>query len=155
MLVVSHPLWMQHIQKEADSTYGYRGMLLLQGKFSSLPRYTVPFYDAINGDHNIAEGVARELDSISRMFLAHAAAHADTFRVDVDRISPFMLHILYHSSIIFSDIHHRTISHSTGEAAKAKKDMLAIKHMLAILGERWKAGGKARPKFRNTVRRLC
>lgn len=104
-------------------------MLLLQGKCSSLSRDTAPFCDIV--DQNVAEGVARELATISRGFLGRAES------IRVDKISPFMHHILYRSSIIFSDIHQRTTSYSAGEAANT------INQMLSILGERWRAAGKA------------
>lgn len=120
---------------QADRANEYRGMLLLQGKCSSLTRDTAQFCDVINGDQNIAESVAREVELISRNFLSRGDS------VRVDKISPFLHHLLYHSSIIFTDIHQRTTSYSAGEAANT------INQMLSILGERWRAGGKARPKI--------
>ena len=105
-------------------------MLLLQGKCGNLTYDTAPGFELINGEQNIAEGVAKELDTISRNFLSRGDA------VRIDKISPFMHHILYRSSIIFTDIHQRTLSHSAGEAANT------INQMLGILGERWKSAGE-------------
>jgi hypothetical protein len=111
---------------------GRSGMLLLEGKCSSLSRDTAPDCNLINGDQSIAEGVARELETISRTFLSYG----DMIRLRVEKISPFMHHILYRSSIIFTDIHQMTTSYSAAEASST------INQMLCILGERWKAAGK-------------
>lgn len=107
-----------------------RSMLLLQGSYGSLARNTAPGLDLCNEEENMAEGVAKEIENLASTFLRHAGS------VRVDKISPFMNHLLYHCSSIFTDKHRRTGSQSSFEAANT------IHQMMSILGERWKAGGK-------------
>lgn len=80
---------------------------------------------------------------IARNFLNHA----DTYRID--KVSPFMHHLLYHSCVIFSEKYRRTASQSAYEAANT------IQHMMGILGDRWKAGGKDSLVAENTVIRMA
>ena len=125
--------------QEADRRNGCRAMLLLQGKCSNLTRDTAQDCELLNGERNITDGIAREVEVISRNFLSRG----DTLQVD--KISPFMHHILYHSRAIFTGIHQRTISYSAGEAANT------IDQMMGALGERWKSAGKL---CKNTASRL-
>ena len=106
-------------------------MLLLQGTYGhALPRYTAPGVDCYYEEHSISESIAREIETISRNFIAHS----DT--VCIDRVSPFMFHLLYHSRIIWSELHRKTGTQASLDAA------ITIHQMMGILGERWRAGGE-------------
>ena len=105
-------------------------MLLLQGTYGhALPRYTAPVFDYRYEEHSMSETIASEIEAISRNFLVHANV------LRVDRISPFMFHLLYHSRIVWSELHRKTGSQASLDAT------VTIHQMMAILGERWKAGG--------------
>jgi hypothetical protein len=99
-------------------------MLLLQGS------YGTSGVSLCNEEESTAESIAKEIDMIARNFLNHA----DTYRVN--KVSPFIHHLLYQSCVIFSEKYRRTASQSAYEAANT------IQHMMGILGDRWKAGGK-------------
>ena len=118
------------LKVDANRSDECRGMLLLQGSYGSLARDTAPGLDLCNEEESMAEGVAKETENLARIFFSHAGS------VRVDKISPFMHHLLYHSSSIFTDKHRRTGSQSAFEAA------ITIQQLMSILGERWKAGGK-------------
>jgi hypothetical protein len=106
-------------------------MLLLQGTYGyALPKYTAPGIDCYYEEQSISESIAQEIQTISRNFLAHA----DT--AQLDRISPFMFHLLYHSRIIWTELHRKTGSQASHDAT------VTIQQMMGILGDRWKAGGK-------------
>ncbi|CZR61428.1 related to fungal specific transcription factor [Phialocephala subalpina] len=109
----------------------YSGMLLLQESYSCLCKVPSPDIHFWDPTISIAESIARESARIATSFLAKNDVGPAT-----EKVSPFILHLFYHSQVIFLEKAKRTGIEAAAESVGV------LSKVLVVMDERWKAAGK-------------
>lgn len=109
----------------------YSGMLLLQESYSCLCKAPSPDIHFWDPSVSIAESIARESCRIATSFLSR-----DDVGPATEKVSPFILHLFYHSHAISSEKAKRTGSESAAES------VAVLTKILGVMDARWKAAGE-------------
>ncbi|KUJ19234.1 uncharacterized protein LY89DRAFT_612827 [Mollisia scopiformis] len=116
----------------------FSGMLLLQESYISpisAPSPDIHFWDPTLP---VAESIANEAARIARGFIriVHDFVHSGKYNHPSELVSPFILHLFYHSQTIHWEKARTTGSESAAEGAKA------LTAVLKVMDDRWKVAGE-------------